>query len=204
MEVYSRRCNLANSILQLNWSDYWSEIDKGTDLSNKLIYIQDKGFYIQGASKYNRITLSQYFVVYGEASALTQTTNGSVGLYIVLGSYGTSATLYYHDGMYSWQAVVGSGTPGTIGVTSIDGKTGIITLGSTLQTNGNMLQTATYEHRQDAAAKVWNIAHNLNKYPSVSIVDSGNNVIYGDITYIDKNNLQIKFSAEFGGRAYLN
>lgn len=56
--------------------------------------------------------------------------------------------------MYSWQAVVGSGTPGTIGVTSIDGKTGVITLGSTLQTNGNMLQTATYEHRQDTAATV--------------------------------------------------
>lgn len=72
----------------------------------------------------------------------------------MLGSYGTSATLYYHDGMYSWQAVVGSGTPGTIGVTSIDGKTGVITLGSTLQTNGNMLQTATYEHHQDAATAV--------------------------------------------------
>lgn len=80
----------------------------------------------------------------------------------------------------------------------------MITLGDTLQTNGNMLQTATYEYRQDAAAAVWNIEHNLNKYPSVSVVDSGNNVIYGDITYIDKNNLQIKFSAEFGGRAYLN
>lgn len=80
----------------------------------------------------------------------------------------------------------------------------MITLGGTLQTNGNILQTATYEHRQDAAAAVWNIAHNLNKYPSVSVVDSGNNVIYGDITYIDKNNLQIKFSAASGGKAYLN
>lgn len=145
---------MANSILQLNWSDYLTKMSSGADLSDTLFYIQDKGFYIQGSKQYSKGTLTQYFIVYGSASALLSTTNGNVGLYIVLESRGAPATLYFHDGATSWQSIVGSGTPGTIGVTSIDGKTGIITLGDTLQTSGNVLQTATYVYRQDVPAEV--------------------------------------------------
>lgn len=103
--------------------------------------------------------------------------------------------------------IISNGGGGTIvasGVTSLGGANGEILLNSTLQMNNNILQTVTYIHRQDAASDTWNVAHNLNKYPSVSVIDSGDNVVYGDITYIDKNNLQIKFSAAFGGKAYLN
>lgn len=70
--------------------------------------------------------------------------------------------------------------------------------------NSNVLQTATYIHNQDASSDIWNVKHNLNKYPSVTVIDSGDNVVYGDVRYIDKNNLQINFSAAFGGKAYLN
>lgn len=52
--------------------------------------------------------------------------------------------------------------------------------------------------------KVWDITHNLDKYPSVTIVDSAGSVVMGDITYISKNNLKVTFSAAFGGTAYLN
>lgn len=92
----------------------------------------------------------------------------------------------------------------TTGVTSIGGASGEVLLNNTLQINNNVLQTTTYMHRQDASSDTWNVNHNLNKYPSVSVVDSGDNVVYGDVTYIDKNNLQIKFSTSFGGKAYLN
>lgn len=103
--------------------------------------------------------------------------------------------------------IISSGGGGTIitsGVTSIGGASGEILLNNSLQMSNNTLQSATYIHKQDASSDTWNITHNLNKYPSVTIIDSGDNVVYGDITYIDKNNLQIKFSAAFGGKAYLN
>ena len=51
---------------------------------------------------------------------------------------------------------------------------------------------------------VWNIQHNLNKYPSVTIVDTANTVIYAEITYSDLNNLTITFSSSVTGRAHLN
>ena len=62
----------------------------------------------------------------------------------------------------------------------------------------------TYVHEQLLASSVWNINHNLNRYPSVTIIDSGGNIIYCDIQYLDKNNIRITFNSEFGGYAYLN
>jgi hypothetical protein len=50
----------------------------------------------------------------------------------------------------------------------------------------------------------WTINHNLNKFPSVSVVNTNNILMYGDTTYVDKDNLIITFSAGFSGKAYLN
>jgi len=61
-----------------------------------------------------------------------------------------------------------------------------------------------YEHTQEFAGKEWNINHNLNKKPSVTVVDSGDNVVIGEVQYIDNNNLTVSFSASFSGKAYLN
>jgi hypothetical protein len=54
------------------------------------------------------------------------------------------------------------------------------------------------------AAKVWTIAHNLNRYPSVTTTDNLGNVIHGDVTYIDANIVQIKHGNPIIGFAYLN
>lgn len=62
----------------------------------------------------------------------------------------------------------------------------------------------SYVHVQGIASSVWIIPHNMNKYPSVSVVDSGGSIVEGDVTYNDINNLTITFTAPFGGRAYLN
>ena len=50
----------------------------------------------------------------------------------------------------------------------------------------------------------WTINHNLNKFPSVSVVNTNNILMYGDTTYVDKDNIIITFSAGFSGKAYLN
>ena len=62
----------------------------------------------------------------------------------------------------------------------------------------------TFVFTQGAPAVQWTVQHNLNKFPSVSVVNNNNIVINGEVTYIDANNVQLNFSAGFAGKAYLN
>lgn len=61
-----------------------------------------------------------------------------------------------------------------------------------------------YTHDQIQDSDEWFIRHNLGRKPSVSITDSAGSVVHGDIQYLDDNSLVIRFSAPFGGVAYLN
>lgn len=61
-----------------------------------------------------------------------------------------------------------------------------------------------YVHKQQASENIWNITHNLDKYPSVTVVDTGFTVVYGEIEYVSKNELRIIFTDPFSGEAYLN
>jgi len=55
------------------------------------------------------------------------------------------------------------------------------------------------------ANQTWSIAHNLGKFPSVSVVDTGDtSVLGGKVEYIDNNNLTITFISAFAGKAFLN
>lgn len=62
----------------------------------------------------------------------------------------------------------------------------------------------TFVFTQPSPATTWTINHGLNKFPSVSVVNNNNILMYGNTTYTDKNNLTINFSAGFSGKAYLN
>lgn len=54
------------------------------------------------------------------------------------------------------------------------------------------------------AVNVWTVTHNLDKYPSVSVVDSANTVVFGQVDYINTNQLTITFLFAFTGKAYMN
>jgi hypothetical protein len=62
----------------------------------------------------------------------------------------------------------------------------------------------TYIHIQSAPSSTWSVAHPLLKFPSVTVVDSANNKVEGEVNYIDTSNLTITFSGSFSGKAYLN
>lgn len=62
----------------------------------------------------------------------------------------------------------------------------------------------TYVHVQNVAAAEWSIQHNLSKYPSVTMVTPSGQVGYGDVTYINENNLTITFASDETGKAYIN
>lgn len=61
-----------------------------------------------------------------------------------------------------------------------------------------------YVYKQNIPSSVWTIIHNLDKYPSVTIVDSAGSVVMGDIEYVSTSTLRVTFSSEFAGAAYLN
>ena len=62
----------------------------------------------------------------------------------------------------------------------------------------------TYTHNQDVASNSWTINHNLDYYPSVSIVDSAGTSVFGDVQYIDLNTVIVNFTDPFAGKAFLS
>ena len=62
----------------------------------------------------------------------------------------------------------------------------------------------SYIHEQANPSEVWNVNHKLDRYPSVTVVDSSNNVVVGAVEYTNKNSLTISFNGKFSGKAYLN
>lgn len=61
-----------------------------------------------------------------------------------------------------------------------------------------------YTHVQGVAASTWRVNHNLDKYPSATMVLSTGQKGYGDVSYIDENNLTITFASAESGKAYIN
>lgn len=68
----------------------------------------------------------------------------------------------------------------------------------------NNSSDAHYTHNQITAESVWNIKHDLNKYPSVTTIDSAGSLVIGKINYVSSNEIKLTFSAAFSGTAYLN
>lgn len=61
-----------------------------------------------------------------------------------------------------------------------------------------------YLHTQALASTLWEVAHGLGKYPSVTVKDTSERIVFGSVTYIDIDNLTIEFSVAFSGAATCN
>lgn len=62
-----------------------------------------------------------------------------------------------------------------------------------------------YTYTQAIPSDTWIINHNLNKKPSIEVVDSAGNVqIPDEAKVVDNNTVIVKFIAAFAGEAYLN
>jgi len=96
-----------------------------------------------------------------------------------------------------------------------DSTTDIVTLeaGSnvTLTNSGNTIRVdvvdmgdKNYVHDQPVASVTWTVQHDLDKFPSCTMVLSTGQQGYGDVTFIDENNLTITFSGAVSGKAYIN
>lgn len=63
---------------------------------------------------------------------------------------------------------------------------------------------SNYVHNQSQPLDTWSITHNLNKYPSVTVIDSAGSKVEGSVTYISNEEIKIEFSSPFSGKAILN
>lgn len=69
---------------------------------------------------------------------------------------------------------------------------------------GPAAENFTHIHEQEVPNDVWDIAHGLTGFPNVTVVDSAQSTVEGNIVYIDNNNVRIYFSGNFAGKAYLS
>lgn len=63
--------------------------------------------------------------------------------------------------------------------------------------------TTRHVHTQSSASATWTINHLLGGKPSVTIVDSAETVVVGDVVYNSNTSVTISFTAPFSGFAYL-
>ena len=67
----------------------------------------------------------------------------------------------------------------------------------------------TYTHNQTSTSNTWVVTHNLNRFPSVTVVDSAGSIVVGTVVYNSNKQRTITFfssgsAVAFQGKAYLN
>lgn len=132
--------------------------------------------------------------------------NAKVSLY----DYGKLAPIYsdivYNNSINTITPYVFKVTPLNLGP-GLSGSTDFT--GSSVNINLNFAYIKdqvreNYIHDQQVASATWVVLHNMNKYPSVNIVDTANDEVTGEVRYNNLNQLTITFTAAFSGKAYLN
>jgi len=78
------------------------------------------------------------------------------------------------------------------------------TKSATLESLSNAGLDKNFVFTQGTPTTTWTIQHNLNKFCSVTVVNSANEIVIGNVEYIDKNEVRLTFSAAFSGAAYFN
>jgi hypothetical protein len=62
----------------------------------------------------------------------------------------------------------------------------------------------SYMHDQPIPAALWTISHPLGYRPNVTVVDSTGVTVFGRVSYPADDQVEVRFSAAFAGRAYLS
>lgn len=68
----------------------------------------------------------------------------------------------------------------------------------------NFSEGYSYVHEQSISSTLWEIHHGMNRFPSVTIVDSAGDSTMTDVDYVSGNQINLTFNAAVSGYAYLN
>ena len=127
---------------------------------------------------------------------------GSTYKYTIAGSY---SIVGVYEGTVSNKTLVADINVSVInGITYIyslepfDGYALVAAVGSSPEPAG------VYIHEQGTPASIWEIEHNLNTYPSITVTDTAGNVVLCDKKYNNANKVTLNFTSAVKGTAYLN
>ena len=59
-----------------------------------------------------------------------------------------------------------------------------------------ILGSITYVHVQSSSSDTWVITHDLGRFPSVTVIDSGGSVLTAAVTHNSENQLTITFLSD--------
>jgi hypothetical protein len=62
----------------------------------------------------------------------------------------------------------------------------------------------SYRHVQNTPATTWTIVHNLNFYPNVTVFNTADDQVEGNVTHTSTTTLTITFSSALAGKAHLS
>ena len=177
------------------------KIRRGTDLQRQSVVFEmaevafatdTEKFYIGDGVTPGGILIDDQSLTYNASTNTITTADGST---VVLSNIPTLAQVAEWDSAYDNM------------ITSVT-ITGDVTKTINLnQQDGGTLSVSykdTYIHTQGSPSSSWLVLHNMNKYPSVTVVDSGDNIVEGEVVYNSLNTLTINFSGGFSGKAYIN
>lgn len=178
-------------------SDILLGTEKSATLRNptKNFRVGDLAKFIIDSVSGTNLTLPLFFDVFDPATGLTQTTLVDSILTQDANPGGTTLTI-----------------AGNISVTGTfaDSAGNVGVLGKVLTSTGvgtvwdDAPQAPTFVFTQNVPSTTWNITHNLGKFPSITVIDTGNTVVVGEYNYTSNTNVILTFSAGFAGKAYLN
>ena len=105
-------------------------------------------------------------------------------------------------------AIVVRETGNTVTVTEVSGSSTVVTeKGNSVTVTGvigGVSLDSNFVFVQTTPSATWVISHNLNKYCSVTVVDSADNIVFGEVLYNSLNQVTLTFAGAFSGKAFFN
>ena len=206
------------------WSSITSIVISNMDLSGQIVspfleYLVDEQVLFQdvaGKGSFGHYIMRGYTQI-GTTNFYTLTLeyiggNGSIDM----DHYYTLVNFYLEQGDSKVETIDTSNTD-FIDMTPTQPTTGDVVITASLSATGTPDNTTflrgdntwvkadkDFVFTQAVPSATWTIQHNMGKLPAVSAVNNNNMIVYGNVVYVDNNNLTITFSGGFSGKAYLN
>ena len=207
------------------WSSITSIVISNMDLSGQIVspfleYLVDEQVMFQdvaGKGSFGHYIMRGYSQI-GTTNFYTLTLeylggNGSIDM----DHYYTLVNFYLESTAGGSVTSLDTSNTGFIDMTPTSPSTGNVVVEASLSATGTpdntkflrgdnvwAIANETYTFAQASASATWTVQHNLDKFPSVTMVLSTGQKGYGDIVYIDENNLTITFASAESGKAYMN
>lgn len=72
------------------------------------------------------------------------------------------------------------------------------------QADKSIINDKQFVFEQAVSSNLWIVEHNLNKKPSITVVDEYDRVVECQKEYLDNNTILLTFNFAFKGKVYLN